>query len=360
MKVLELVLKWEGGGVERYVEDLCCAARDMGVDCKVASVTSAVSSHRVQGYGPLVDGGVRGALLRSGTIESFVKEGEYDIVHIHGNNGLSFRFAHLARRAGAKVIIHSHNSAFGRGSTAAKGLFTDIQRRRYVADCNGMLACSRAAGEFLFAGNEYRVVLNGINVERFSYDLSTREELRESYGVPYRVPLIGFAASFVDVKNPLFALEVFKAASMRIPDARFLLCGDGELFEGFKAAASDLIADERCACVGRVADIERYYSAMDVLLAPSKYEGLPINLIEAQANGLPVVMSDAITDEVVVIPRLCSRLPLDAGVNTWADEVVAALAPADSRSAVAGAAVKAAGYSQPECFEPVLDMYRRI
>lgn len=360
MKVLELVLKWECGGVERYVEDLCCAAQDKGIDCEVASVTTAVSSQCVHGYGPLVDGGVRGALLHGDIIETFVKEGEYDVVHIHGNNGLSFRFAHLVRKAGAKAIIHSHNSAFGKGSKDAKGLFTDIQRRRYAGDCEGMLACSHAAGEFLYAGNGYCVALNGINVERFTYSPSARAELRESYDIPQDVPLLGFAASLVDAKNPLFALEIFRAAVTCIPNVRLLVCGDGELLEDFKAASNDLIADERCICAGRVTDIERHYSAMDVLLAPSKYEGLPINLIEAQANGLPVVMSDAITEEVVVIPRLCSRLSLDAGVNIWTDEVVAALAPADSRSTVAGDVVKAAGYSQPDCFEPVLDMYRRV
>lgn len=360
MKVLELVLRWERGGVERYVEDLTCAAKVNGIDCAVASVTTPVSSQRVQGIGPLVDGGIRGALLHGNAVESFVGKGKYDVVHVHGNNGLSFRFVHLARKAGSKTVIHSHNSAFGTGSKGAKGLFTEVQRRRYTGDCNGMLACSHAAGDFLFAGNAYRVVLNGINVERFTYCPSARDRLRESYGIPRNAPLVGFAASYVDAKNPLLALEIYRAVASRVPNARFLACGDGELFENFKSAASDLIADGRCVCAGRVADIERYYSAMDVLLAPSKYEGLPINLIEAQASGLPVVMSSAITDEVVVVSELCSRFPLEVGVNTWADEVAAVITAAPFRSARTGDMVRAAGYSQPECFEPVFDLYRRI
>ncbi len=115
-----------------------------------------------------------------------------------------------------------------------------------------------------------------------------------------------------------------------------------------------------CVRAGRVADIERYYSAMDVLLAPSKYEGLPINLIEAQANGLPVVMSDSITDEVVVVPSLCARVPLSATIDEWADAVVNAISKRGRRTEEYAEIVWQAGYSQPECFQVIFDFYREV
>lgn len=360
MKVLELVLKWTGGGVERYVEDLVSAAAEADIDCHVASVTTGIASSRLKGYGPLVTGGVKGALVHGGAIRDFVSNGGYDVVHVHGNNGLAFRFAHLARQAGAKTIVHSHNSSFGDGSRSLKALFTHVERMLHVNDCTAKFACSRAAGDFLFAGSGFQVALNGVDVDHFSFDSDKRRDVRARLGIPSDAPVLGFAASLVDAKNPLFAIGVFRELLRVQPDARFVVCGDGELLNEFEIAAGDLIDSGRCVCVGRVSDVESYYSAMDVLVAPSRYEGLPINLIEAQTNGLPIVMSDAITDEVVVVPSLCERMALTDGSNAWADRINEILAEKAQRSAVYSSTVSDAGYSQPDCFDAVFNAYRSL
>ena len=360
MKVLELVLKWGSGGVERYVEDLVAAASAHGIDCSVASVTTAVDSMRVDGAGPLVSGGVGGALVNGSAVSSFVTDGDYDIVHIHGNNGLVFHFAHLAVKGGAKAIVHSHNSSFGRGARCVKSLFTYVERRLYFKYCSGMLACSHAAGDFLFAHDKYQLALNGIDVSRFAFNVASRSEVRMAYGIQESAAVLGFAASFVDAKNPLFVLNVFEEYSKRTPNAYLLVCGDGELFDNFKRQAAGLISDGRCICVGRVDDVERYYCAMDVLLAPSKYEGLPINLIEAQTTGLAVVMSNTITDEVVIVPDLCKRIDLNRGVLYWSSAVGDFVDRTSSRSTCNASPAIRAGYSQPDCFDTVFNLYKEV
>ena len=360
MKVLELVLKWSNGGVERYVEDLIAAASANGIECSVASVTTSVDSMRVTGAGPLVSGGVKGALISGPAVSAFVAEGGYDIVHIHGNNGLVFHFAHLAVKGGAKAIVHSHNSSFGCGARGAKSLFTYVERWLYFKDCSGTLACSRAAGDFLFACDKYQLALNGIDVNRFAFNAASRSEVRMTYGIQESAAVLGFAASFVDAKNPLFVLDVFEEYLRRNPNAYLLVCGDGELLDSFKRQAAGLISDGHCICVGRVDDVERYYCAMDVLLAPSKYEGLPINLIEAQATGLAVVMSNAISKEAVIASELCERLSLDDSELCWANAADGFLGRMRSRSIRNVDAVEKAGYSQPACFDPVLNMYEEL
>ena len=360
MKVLELVLKWAGGGVERYVEDLARAANAEGIVSHVASVTSDVNCPDAEAFGPLVEGGVKGALLQRARIEAFIREGAYNVVHIHGNNGLVFLFAHVARKAGAAAIVHSHNSSFGDGSKGAKALFTSFERRMRIKDCEVLLACSRAAGDFLFAGSNYTVAFNGINIVRFAFDDRVRSEMRGELGISEGVPVVGFAATFIDAKNPFFALDIFRDLLNRFPEARFVACGDGELLEAFKVAAKDLLSNGACVCPGRVSDIERYYCAMDVLLAPSKYEGLPINLIEAQACGLPIVMSDGITDEVVIVPGACERLGLNSEVRAWTDAVAEILEVGSERSISSAGSVRAAAYSSPECFGTVFDKYREV
>lgn len=364
MKVLELVLKWGSGGVERYIEDLVSASFSIdGLMCSVVSVTTEVSSKVVEGQGPLVTGGLKGVLTKGNVIRSFIAKGGFDVVHIHGNNGFAFFFAHQAARAGAKAIVHSHNSSFGPGSVAAKKVISDAMRKLYMEDCSARLACSQVAGDFLFAGAPFQIVKNGINVERFKFNPTSRERKRAELEIAPDAFVCGFAASINDAKNPLMALSVFRAIKESDDDAVILVCGDGDLFESFKREAADLLAEGSCVLAGRVFDIEVYYSAMDVLIAPSKYEGLPINLVEAQASGLPVVMSDAITEEVVIEGDVCRRVSLDSPVSEWASSLKTVMSDAADRESLGARSVRAvvdSGYSQPLCYQSVFEQYRKV
>lgn len=362
MRVLELVLKWGSGGVERYVEDLVVASSSLDdVTCAVASVTTGVSSETLSGFGPIVEGGLGRVFVQGDAIRSYIKEGNFDIVHIHGNNGLAFFFAYLAVKAGAKSIVHSHNSSFGPGNTVLKELMTKAMRSLYMKDCSALLACSQAAGDFLFNGAPYGIAKNGIDVDRFEFDPEIRKNKRAELGIPDSSLVCGFAASLIEAKNPLFALDVFRVVKAQRPDAVFLVCGDGDQFELLKEAANDLSAS--CVFMGRVSDIEDYYSVMDVLFAPSKYEGLPINLIEAQTSGLSVVMSDSITEEVVIASSLCVRDNLSSRVGDWASDVIDLVSAFGNRELDLKhwvETIRAAGYSQPECFDKVFEQYRAL
>lgn len=360
MKVLELLYKWSSGGVERYVEDLVTYASNEGIVCSVASATTPVVGDCIQGDGPLVSNGIRGVLTQGSSIVTYIQSGCYDVVHIHGNNGLVYLLSHYASIAGAKSIVHSHNSSFGPGARAAKAMFTSIMRLLYGKDCSVYFACSHLAGDFLFRAQDYKVVYNGVDLSRFSYRPLDRIAVRHELGIPSEAPVVGFAASLVDAKNPIFAFAVYKQLQDMVPDARFVVCGDGELFDRLISDAEVFSGKNLFICTGRVSDVQRYYSAMDILLAPSRYEGLPINLIEAQANGLPIAMSDAITEEVVVVPELCSRLSLDDDLDVWARAIVNALNRSLNRSDGFVERVQAAGYSQPECFESIVNAYRKV
>ena len=140
-----------------------------------------------------------------------------------------------------------------------------------------------------------------------------------------------------------------------------MVCGDGDQFELLKEAANDLSAS--CVFVGRVSDIEDYYSVMDVLFAPSKYEGLPINLIEAQASGLPVVMSDSITEEVVIALALCRRRSLSSSAGIWASDAIDIALESHRRGFGDegwAESIRSAGYSQPDCFDVIFERYRAL
>ena len=364
MRVLELTLKWENGGVERYVGDLVHSARVAGFDCSVASVTSAVNSFGVLGYGPLLCK-ASDILWKAARIRDYISDNRFDIVHIHGNNGLAFKMAHEARRGGAKAtIVHSHNSGFGRRGRLAKQMYTDYARSRYQDACSRLFACSELAGKHLFHNAPFIVAKNGVDISRFHFQSSSRSLIRKKMGIREDSHVIGFAASLIDVKNPLFALEVFRELLAVDSNAVFMVCGDGNLLGVFKRLANDLIVNKQCVLAGRVSEIEKYYCSMDVLVAPSCYEGLPINLVEAQASALPILMSDAISPEVALVPDLCRQKSLGDSPRSWAMSLLELGRTASTnREAAADAAVSEvvrAGYSQPDCFQPIFECYREV
>ena len=121
-------------------------------------------------------------------------------------------------------------------------------------------------------------------------------------------------------KNHRRLLAIFAACVQRMPDARLALIGVGELEKEIRALAQRLGVAQRVLFLGLRGDVNDWMQAMDVFLMPSLFEGLPVVGVEAQAAGLPCVFSDAVTQEVVLLPESC-RVPLSAPDSQWAQTV---------------------------------------
>jgi glycosyltransferase involved in cell wall biosynthesis len=101
--------------------------------------------------------------------------------------------------------------------------------------------------------------------------------------------------------------------------ARFVIVGEGRLRERLEAKAEELGLLPRIRFAGQRGDVsELMVGLFDAFLLPSLHEGLPLAALEAQAAGLPLLMSDRITEEAVVLPQIAYRYPLDAGPKHWA------------------------------------------
>lgn len=234
----------------------------------------------------------------------------YDIVHVHGNSATIFFELFAAFLAGVKIrIAHSHNTY----CTAKKA--DKILRIPFHVLCNGRFACSQAAGEWLFGKRKFIIINNGINTEKFIFSDEARNKIRAKLNLNNK-KVIGHVGNFLPVKNHAFIIDVFEELA-KIDDSYCLvLLGTGATQENIKQQVKKLKLEDRVHFVGSVSNVEDYLSAMDVIIMPSIHEGLPLTLIEEQANGLKCVISDAITKEVDLSGNV-EFISLNSSVQKW-------------------------------------------
>ena len=157
---------------------------------------------------------------------------------------------------------------------------------------------------------------NAIDAAAFAYDAAGRDSLRRQWGFDADMVVIGHVGRFMPQKNHAFLLACFAQYHKRHANSRLLLVGGGELKEQVQRQAETLGIGGAVCMAGVHKDMRQVYSAMDIFALPSLYEGLPMVCLEAQANGLPCLMSDRVTAETAVTPE-AAFLPLDHGPQPW-------------------------------------------
>ena len=253
-----------------------------------------------------------------GALDRFFGEHpEYRIVHSH-LDCMSAIPLKAAKKHGVPVrIAHSHNS---NQTKDAKYLLKLIYKQMIAHNATELFACSDEAGRWMFAGADFRVLNNAIDAERYGYDANIRAEVRKELGIPADAFTAGHVGRFMPQKNHGFLLRIFA----ELPDnAMLLLVGDGELRAENEHLAEELGIRDRVIFAGLRRDVERMLQAMDVFVFPSLYEGLPLSVIEAQAAGLPCLISDKVPIECKKTD-LVTQIPLDASPAEWAEAVVSA------------------------------------
>lgn len=251
----------------------------------------------------------------------FNEHQDYKIIHGHVRSSASI-YLSLAKRRGLTTLIHSHSMSSG---TKYATLFKNILRYPIISAADYLFACSTNAGEWLYGKkaclkNKFKILNNAIDVEKYAFDNYEREQLRKEMNIDEKL-VIGHVGSFRTPKNHDFLVNIFKVILDREPNALLLLVGDGELKEKIKDKVKRLNIAENVIFTGVRSDIPELLSVMDILVFPSLWEGLPVTLIEAQASGLPCVISDVITDEVLLTPHVQS-VSLLKSPEHWANLIL--------------------------------------
>ena len=245
---------------------------------------------------------------------------EYKILHSHVRSYASI-YCRIAKKHGLKLIIHSHSTSNGKGLIAAVKHVLQLSLR-FQADF--MMACSTESGRWLYGKKackkpNFRLIPNGIDIDQYAYSETTAAECREKLGLKDKF-VLGHVGRFHEAKNHAFLMNVVAGVCERRPDAMLLLVGDGEVREKIESKIKNLGLENRVVMTGSRSDVPRLMQAMDVFVFPSLWEGLPVTVVEAQAAGLPCLISDRITDDVD-ISELVKRLPIEKA-TVWMDAIL--------------------------------------
>ncbi len=264
-------------------------------------------------------------------LKSLIRENRYDVVHCHTmfNSGIVLR---AAKACGVPVrIAHSHSIRGPEKRGFTQNLYETTMRRWIVRDATHYIGCGQAAGEWLFGEKQFRekgtVLLNGIDLDRFAFDPAVRDRIRLEHGWE-NCFVIGHAGHLAPVKNQVFLLKLMPELLKRRPETRLVLLGDGLDRSMLEQTVRDLGLEQVVTMTGNVQNVNEYLCAMDVFAFPSLYEGMPLAIVEVQANGLPCVLSDRVPKDVF-LTDLLTALPLDAP-GQWVDTLLTADRPASN------------------------------
>lgn len=178
-------------------------------------------------------------------------------------------------------------------------------------------------GNRRFDSGKVHIMPNAIDTARFAFRPGARSTLRSELGIGNETLVIGHVGRFMFQKNHSFLLDVFSELHQRHPDSVLLLIGEGELESAVQQKAKELCPNGSVRFLGVRQDVDQLYSVMDVFCLPSFYEGFPVVLLEAQANGLPCVVSYQVSAEAAIHPNV-SRISLSESPAHWASACLGA------------------------------------
>lgn len=246
---------------------------------------------------------------------------KYDVVHAHGNSATLAIETTAAWIAGCKVrIIHSRNS-----SCEHQKADKMLRPLMYATYTDGF-ACGDKAGKWLLGDRDFTVIQNGKDIDRFLYRPEVREEYRAKLGAAPGNILVGHVGLFHKQKNHEFLIDIFQALHSRSDKYRLVLIGEGENQEMIHQKVVQLGLADSVLFLGRQSNVEDWLQAMDIMVFPSWFEGMPNVVLEWQISGLPVLLSDRITRECKIMDNVV-YLPLEQSAEQWADQVEAMPAP---------------------------------
>lgn len=243
-------------------------------------------------------------------LRNIIKKEKYDVIHVHGNSATMIIEIMIGLVCGVKIrIAHCHNTATNHP------IFHKAMRPLLRLVTNVPVACGQDAGKFLYGNKNFVVIPNCICVELFKYNIKVRQKIRKKLDIEDKY-VIGNVGRFSSQKNHKFLIDIFVNVHNIIPNSKLLLVGEGDMFATIVEKVKTYGIDKDVIFYGVTDDVASVMQAMDVFVLPSFFEGLCITAIEAQASGLPCVMSDRITREVEM-HQLCNFISLEEPAEIW-------------------------------------------
>lgn len=246
-----------------------------------------------------------------------LSDGRYDIIHDNTLH-ISIPMMWCAKKAGVPVrILHSHNSKMG--ETPAKAFRNRFFLPVLRSLATNYAACSQLAGRAMFEDQEFTVIPNVIQTEKYRFDPTMRKSVQQKMNTTDKF-VVGTVGRLAEQKNPFFAIDVFKCLLKNVPNAEYWWVGSGPLEKSVQDYVNQKGLSENVRLLGSRDDVTSLYQGMDVFFLPSLFEGLSIVTVEAQAMGLPCVVSDVIPPEAEYT-ELLKRCSLQDSIEAWVEKI---------------------------------------
>ena len=252
------------------------------------------------------------------SLDAFFKKHQYDVIHWCAGSCTSIAPLYYAWKYQIPIrIAHSHSSScVGKHNLLLHYLLRPVMNRLATE----RLSCSDKAGKWLFKSVPYKVVKNGVDTKKYSFDVMERAKKRAELGISPYAKVIGHIGRFDSNKNHSFILDVFRRYINLHSDAVLMLIGVGATKTIIEEKVKSLHLEDRVLFLGERTDVPSLLQAMDLFIMPSLFEGLPFVLVEAQAAGLPCLVSDTVDAGARITPHL-DFMSLKQSAEEWAKAI---------------------------------------
>lgn len=259
--------------------------------------------------------------------EFFATEGKkYDAIWYNAMAIPNLDLLKYAKKYGIKTrIIHSHSSMFK--GNKVRQILHNLNRSKLPQIATHFFACSGIAADYMFIDkirSGAQIIQNAIEVDNFSFSEKDRLDLRTELGWN-DCRVIGNVGRLDIQKNQPFLIDVFYEAYKKNPNLRLVIIGKvagaNSTVDLIKEKIKSYGIEDEVLLAGSQKDMKRWLSSLDLFVLPSIFEGLPLSAVEAQANGLPVLVSDAVTTELKILDSI-RYLSLDASITVWAKAIL--------------------------------------
>lgn len=248
-------------------------------------------------------------------IKQFLRTHNYKIIHCNVSSAACFYFYYAKKYNIKHRILHAHQPAVADKLKNKIRDFFLLKIGNYLS--TDRIACSINSGKFLFKNRKFNIIYNAINAKKFYYNNDFNKILREKYKLEDQI-VIGHVGRFAPVKNQAFLLSVLENLLKINKSFKLIFIGDGETKEDIRNLVKRKNLENNVIFVDTTKEVYKYYSVFDIFILPSLFEGLPLVAIEAQYNGLPVILSKSRITKEVVISNNVHFLDLDLGAEHWA------------------------------------------
>lgn len=254
-------------------------------------------------------------------IKKVIKSNNIDVVHCHTYYNSMYALIAAKKTKVKKRITHSHNTKSEEHANILKKMYYCISKIIINFYSTDFLACGNDAGKALFfKKKKFKIIDNGIILSRFYYSNTLRDEKKKELKISDNRKVIGHVGRFEEAKNHKFLIDIFGEYVKEHQDTILLLIGDGSLHDEIEQQIKKNKIEDNVKLLSKRSDVNELYNIMDLFLFPSLYEGLPVVLIEAQTNGVPIVASDTI-DKEADFTNSISFISLNENHKLWLEEI---------------------------------------